>query len=91
LEEHPVLRTFEILSVLVSIAAFITGAKIGESIARDVNEQLGSEYQSIWSLDGKTTWRQHKRLYPQSAKRWILIAAILASFVFLILAALFGR
>jgi hypothetical protein len=85
------MRALQILSAVAAVASFIAGSIIGGSIANDVNERLGTDYNSVWSWGGSKIRREHKRLFPESPKRRILAAVVVASFGLLLLTAYFGR
>ena len=97
-----VVGILEVLLVVAFMGSSIANVIIGDSIAKDLNDRLGTAnnsmwsdsgtaYGSVWSWSGSKTWREHKRVFPESSKRRILKALVAASFGFLFLAALFGR
>jgi hypothetical protein len=85
------MRVFQILSAAAAVASFIAGVIIGGSIANDVNEKLGTDYNGVWSWGGNKIWKEHERLFPASPKRTILAAVWLAAFGLLMAAAFFTR
>jgi hypothetical protein len=93
---------FEVLLVVAFMGSSIANVIIGDSIARDLNDRLGTAndsmwsdsgraYNSVWSRGGTKTWKEHKRLFPASPKRRILKALVVSSFGFMFLVALIGR
>ena len=73
------MRTLQVLSSLAAVGLFTAGILIGSSIARDVDEALGTTYGGIWNSNANTIWKEHERLFPLSRKRAALAGAFLAS------------
>jgi 4-amino-4-deoxy-L-arabinose transferase-like glycosyltransferase len=74
------MRALQILSLAGAVASFIGMILIGNSITKDVNEALGTDYNGIWSLNGNKIWKEHERLFPANRKRAALAAALVAAF-----------
>jgi hypothetical protein len=79
------MRTLQVLTSLAAVGLFTAGVLIGISIARDVDEALGTTYGRIWSSNANTIWKEHERLFPLSRKRAALVGAFLASAGFFII------
>jgi len=71
---------FQILSWAAAVASFIATVLIGNSIAKDVNQTSGTDYNGIWSLSGNKIWKEHELLFPASRKRAALVAALAVAF-----------
>ncbi len=70
----------EILSLAGAVVSFFSSILIEESIKKDVNETLGTDYRGIWSMDGNKIWHEHEQLFPASRKGIALIATLVGSF-----------
>ena len=68
-------------------ASFVSMILIGNSIARDVNETLGTDFNGIWNLNGDRILKEHERLFPADRKRMALATAVVAAFGLFALAA----
>jgi hypothetical protein len=79
------MRTLQILSSLAAVGLFTTSILIGSSIAREVDEALGTTNGGIWSSNANTIWKEHKRLFHLSRKRAALAGAFLVSVGFFII------
>lgn len=74
------MRALQILSLAAAVASFVAMILIGNSITREVNEALGTDYNGIWSLSGNKIWKEHERLFPANRKRVALAAALVVAF-----------
>lgn len=84
------MRALQILSLAMAFGSHITLLLIGNSITREVNEALGTEYKGIWRFNGNKVLKEHERLFPASRKRVAHTAALAGVIGFLLAAALFG-
>ncbi len=73
------MRVIQAVSALAAVGLFTGGILIGSSIARDVDDALGTTYGGIWNSSATIIWKEHERLFPFSRKRSALIAVFLAS------------
>jgi hypothetical protein len=80
LEGNIAMRALQILSLGGAVASFIGTVLIGNSIAKDVNEALDTDYNSIWSLSGNKIWKEHERIFPSNRKRTALAATLVVAF-----------
>ncbi len=85
------MRALQILSLAAAVASFIGTILIGNSITKDVNEALGTDYNGMWSLNGNKIWKEHERLFPANRKRAALAAALVAAFGLFMATAFFAR
>jgi hypothetical protein len=74
------MQALQILSLVAAFASSIGMVLIGNSIAKDVNEALGTDYNGIWSLNGNRIWKEHERLFPNSRKRTALAVTLVVAF-----------
>jgi hypothetical protein len=80
LEGTIAMQALQILSLVAAFASSIGMVLIGNSIANDVNEALGTGYNGIWSLNGNKIWKEHERLFPGSRKRTALAVTLVVAF-----------
>ena len=74
------MRTLQILSLAAAVASFVAMILIGNSIAREVNDALGTAHNGIWRLNGNSVWKEHQRLFPANGKRVALAGSLIAAF-----------
>ena len=84
-------RALQILSLAAAVASFVGTILIGNSIAKDVNETLGTDYRGIWSVSGNKIWKEHERLFPANRKRVALAIALVAAFGLFMASAFLAR
>lgn len=83
--EGPVtVHVTQILSWAAAVVCFVATITVGNSIAKDVNQALGTDYKGIWSLEGNKVWKERERLFPASRKRLLLALALVLAFSFFI-------
>ncbi len=85
------LLALRIISLAAAAGSFLGVILIGNSIARDVNGTLGTDYDSIWSLNGNRVWQEHQRLFPYSRKRAALGTMLLGWLALLFVTGFLGR
>lgn len=85
------MRVLQILSLAAAVAAFGGAIIIGNSITKDVNESLGTDYKGIWSLNGNKIWKEHERLFPANRKRAALAATVVGALGFFMATAFLAR
>ncbi|HXH49812.1 MAG TPA: hypothetical protein VNM47_10740 [Terriglobia bacterium] len=79
------MRILQVMSSFAAVGFLIAGILIGSSMAREVDEALGTNYDGIWNSNANTIWNEHERLVPMSRKRVALAGAFLASAGFFII------
>ena len=85
------MRILQILSLIAAVGLFCGTILIGNSITKDVNENMGSHHDGIWSSSGNRIWKEHERLFPANRKRAALAITLVAAFALFMATAFLSR